>query len=244
MRQLSIGWVIGAGLVLALAGCRAGAPTSAETREPAVRESRHTQIEAQSVRRGYGGRQRGEQGSPAGEFDYYLLNLSWSPEFCVTHPQSEECASRPGFIVHGLWPQNADGGYPGNCDLNASGPGNPGALHDVMPNDGLIAHEWRTHGTCSGLEADAYFNALRRAFHEVVIPPRYTKAQGETMLTPEQILSEFRQANPTFPEGSIAVSCGNNRLTAIEVCMTKDLRPEACQGVRSCRANAVKITGR
>ena len=31
---------------------------------------------------------------------------------------------------------------------------------------------------------------------------------------------------------------------AVEICLTKDLRPEACQGVRSCRANVVKVTPR
>ena len=42
--------------------------------------------------------------------------------------------------------------------------------------------------------------------------------------------------------GSFALSCGNNRLTAVEICLTKDLRPETCEGVRSCRANVVKVT--
>ena len=37
-----------------------------------------------------------------GHFDYYLLNLSWSPEFCTLHDTDAQCAPRPGFIVHGL----------------------------------------------------------------------------------------------------------------------------------------------
>src|ERR1700729_345831 len=48
-------------------------------------------------------------------FDYYLLNLSWSPEFCYSHPSATECAGRPAFVLHGLWPQNTDGTYPQNC---------------------------------------------------------------------------------------------------------------------------------
>jgi ribonuclease T2 len=37
------------------------------------------------------------------------------------------------------------------------------------------------------------------------------------------------------------VSCGNNYLTAIEVCLDKSLHPVPCTGIRSCRANTVRI---
>src|SRR5271168_3146820 len=48
-------------------------------------------------------------------FDYYLLNLSWSPEFCATHPTATECAQHPAFVLHGLWPQNTAGPFPQHC---------------------------------------------------------------------------------------------------------------------------------
>jgi ribonuclease T2 len=40
----------------------------------------------------------------AGQFDYYLLSLSWSPAFCLQSPGAAECDGprRFGFIVHGL----------------------------------------------------------------------------------------------------------------------------------------------
>ena len=63
-------------------------------------------------------------------------------------------------------------------------------------------------------------------------------------VTPDDLLARFATANPGYPAGSFALSCGNNRLTAVEICLSKDLRPEACQGVRSCRANVVKVTPR
>jgi ribonuclease T2 len=182
--------------------------------------------------------------SAPGDFDFYLLNLSWSPEFCATHPSSPECATHPGFVVHGLWPQNTDGTYPENCS-NAPGPTNPGAFTAVIPTVSLIEHEWTTHGTCSGLAADAYFNAIRSAFQSIRIPAPFTSTQPPpATLPPANILAEFAAANPGFPTASFALSCGNNYLTAIEVCMDKNLHPEACQSVRSCRANQVKITPR
>ena len=176
-----------------------------------------------------------------GGFDFYLLNLSWSPEFCATHPRSEECAARPGFIVHGLWPQNADGSYPQHCG-SRPGPTNPDAWGDVMPNAGMVRHEWETHGTCTAYDADTYFGVVRKAFREVKIPVAFTGTDHELMMPPGAIIDAFARANAGFPAGSIALSCGNNRLTAIEVCLAKDLQPMACSGVRSCRANAVKVT--
>ena len=55
------------------------------------------------------------------------------------------------------------------------------------------------------------------------------------------ILDLFRQSNPGLPGASLALSCGNNYLTAVEVCLDKDLHPTACQQIRSCRANSVRI---
>ena len=55
-----------------------------------------------------------------GSFDYYLLTLSWAPEFCATHAGdalSSECDPQRhfGFVVHGLWPENDNGSHLQNC---------------------------------------------------------------------------------------------------------------------------------
>ena len=177
----------------------------------------------------------------AGSFDFYLLNLSWSPEFCATHAGGLECAEHRGFIVHGLWPQRTDGSYPEQC-TRRPGPTDPHAWADIMPDAGLVQHEWQTHGTCTPYAADTYFSMVRRAYRSVTIPAEFASMSQEQRLAPAAIVDAFTQANPGFPAGSIAISCGNNRLTAVEVCLTQDLRPEACSGIRSCRANAVKVT--
>ncbi len=52
----------------------------------------------------------------AGDFDFYVLSLSWSPTFCLTHPQDQQCTGKGyGFVLHGLWPQYARGGWPASC---------------------------------------------------------------------------------------------------------------------------------
>lgn len=176
-------------------------------------------------------------------YDFYLLNLSWSPEFCATHADSPECAQHLGFVVHGLWPQRNDGSYPEHCG-DRPGPTSSSAWQGLMPTEGLALHEWQTHGTCTPYDASTYFAMIRKAAGELHIPPQFNTAGTQTMEAPDAILSAFAQANPNFPQGSLALSCGHNYLTAIEACFDKNLNPIACQSVRTCHANNVKITPR
>ncbi len=173
-------------------------------------------------------------------FDYYLLNLSWSPEFCYSHPTAVECSQHAAFVLHGLWPQNLNGGYPEDCSTSP-GPSNPAQYSDIYPDPGLLAHEWKTHGTCSGLAPDAFFALARKATHSVSIPDKLSSLDHPISMPPDRIIDLFTQANPSIPASSIAISCGHNFLTAVEVCLSKSLQPIACGPIRSCRANTVRI---
>jgi len=178
--------------------------------------------------------------SAAQSFDYYLLNISWSPEYCHSHPSDIQCARHSTFVLHGLWPQNADGSYPQNCST-APGPSDPSQYADIYPDPGLLKHEWKTHGTCSGLSPDAFFTAARTAFQSVTIPPTLANLNHQISLPPAQIITLVSQSNPNLTSQNLALSCGNNYLTAVEVCLDKSLRPTPCGPVRSCRANTIKI---
>ena len=183
--------------------------------------------------------QHASHGTP-GEFDYYVLALSWSPEFCYSHPEKAECQSgHHGFVIHGLWPQYAEG-YPEHCS-NAAGLSDPSQMADIMPDAGLVAHEWSTHGTCSGEDAESYFKLVRRAFTSIKIPERFVAPGRNFSIAPQEVKKEFLQANPNFSEEEMTVSCGNNYLTAVSFCMTKNLKPASCQNLRDCRANAIRV---
>ena len=174
-------------------------------------------------------------------FDYYLLNLSWSPEFCYSHPNAPECASHSAFVLHGLWPQNNDGTYPENCS-NAAGPSDPSAWKDIYPDSGLLEHEWKTHGTCSGLNADAFFSTARAAVHSVVVPQKFQNLTRQASMSPNEIMDIFMADNPRIPRESLAVSCGHNYLTALEICLDKSLHPIQCgPNIRSCRAMIIRV---
>lgn len=190
-----------------------------------------------------GRRARGERARPeaaAGNFDYYLLNLSWSPEYCHSHPTAAECAAHDAFVLHGLWPENTDGSYPENCS-NAPGPANPAQYQDVYPDPSLLEHEWKTHGTCSGLDPDAYFQAARNAYRSVKIPSKLSGLTAQASLPPDEIVGLFRGSNSAIPESSLVVSCGHNYLTAVEICLNKSFQPAACTGLKTCGATTVKI---
>lgn len=186
------------------------------------------------------------RGEP-GRFDFYVLTLSWSPSYCEAEEERgreqrsrEQCGrGRPfAFVVHGLWPQY-ERGYPQNCRNPA--PYIPEstiqAMLPLMPARGLIIHEWRTHGTCSGLNADEYFEAVRTARKRVNIPERFSRLDDYTMISPAEVEDAFMAANKNLKADMIAVTCDNRRLHEVRICMTRDYEFRSCPDVdrRSCR---------
>lgn len=190
--------------------------------------------------------------SRPGDFDFYVLALSWSPTYCALEgPRAnrQQCGSgRPfGFVVHGLWPQN-EWGYPANCSLDGSG--NRGSyvprqvlsdLSDIMPSTGLAAYQWRKHGSCSGLGQRDYFATLRQAREQVNIPPSLRNLATGRRVDPMLIEKAFIAANPGMKAGGISVSCQRNHLQEVRICMSKDLDFRSCKQVdaNACRSRSV-----
>jgi ribonuclease T2 len=59
------------------------------------------------------------RGAAPGDFDLYLLSLTWSPGFCAsggTAWQKDQCEAGAlrGFLAHGLSPQG-ERDYPSDC---------------------------------------------------------------------------------------------------------------------------------
>ena len=179
-------------------------------------------------------KRRSQRTSSASEFDYYLLSLSWAPDFCArpdVQKDERECGAgrHVGFIVHGLWPQGEEGRGPENC-----GSARPVAsaivqrMLNYTPSEGLIQHEWNTHGTCSGLAASDYFGQVRQAFDSLTIPAEYKNLNRQIDVSPSEIESKFAAANRNFPEGAFRTSCGGGDLAEVRVCFTRDLKPRPC----------------
>jgi ribonuclease T2 len=183
----------------------------------------------------------------AGDFDFYVLALSWSPGYCLTDsvPDASQCGSglRRAFVVHGLWPQY-EMGYPTDCDSTLSrnlDPAERAAARAVMPSQSLAIYEWRRHGLCTGLSATRYFALTAAAVARVTIPPAVE--QSATRLSPRQIEDAFAAANPGMARTGLSVQCTAGMLTEVRICLTRNLGFRACGEVdaRSCRASSLAI---
>src|SRR5213075_2101835 len=161
----------------------------------------------------------------AGEFDFYVLALSWSPSFCEAAAErgnsgrSQAQCERPySFVVHGLWPQY-ERGFPEYCqrpsprlDRNIMT-----SMLDLMPAPGLIFNEWDKHGTCSGLAARAYFEIIRKARAAVKIPEAYLELTEVKTVTPAEVEDAFVKANPGLSNAAVAVTCDSTRLSEVRI---------------------------
>ena len=179
-----------------------------------------------------------------GQFDFYVLSLSWSPSFCDAAgergtPPQDQCGARPfSFVVHGLWPQY-ERGFPEFCQVPAPRLDRNivSSMLDLMPSPRLIFHEWDKHGTCSGLSPRAYFETVRKARAVVKIPPEYLEVKTHLNVTPNEVEAAFVKANPGLKPAGISVTCDSRRLSEVRICLSKDFGFRDCAEIdrRACR---------
>ena len=191
------------------------------------------------------GTKNNQSAAESSDFDFYVLALSWSPTFCVEQSgedDKEQCSTgRPfAFVVHGLWPQN-DRGFPSNCQSDFGSRIDGGIANkmlDIMPSRGLVFHQWRKHGTCSGLSPQDYFSFTREAKNKITVPDQFMKLADYKTIAPIEVERAFITANPTLQQNAIAVTCSKRYLKEVRICMDKSLTFRPCPEVdaKSCRA--------
>ncbi|MET3585952.1 ribonuclease T2 [Pseudorhizobium tarimense] len=186
----------------------------------------------------------------APDFDFYVLSLSWSPTYCASEEgrrSRQQCGGGAdhSFVVHGLWPQH-ERGYPQFCPSREP-QRVPQALgetmFDIMPSMGLIGHEWRKHGSCSGLSQRDYLAKTREAFEQVRIPRALANGERSLSLSTDKIEEMFVSANPGMTRQGIAASCDGRRLEEVRICLTRDLQFRDCAEVDrgGCRLERVEL---
>ncbi|MBI1384794.1 MAG: ribonuclease T [Rhizobiales bacterium] len=188
-----------------------------------------------------------------GRFDYLTLAISWSPTYCASDEKAEDepqCTGvRPyAFVLHGLWPQY-ESGWPEFCRT----PREPWVpkhviteMLDIMPSPRLVIHQYRKHGTCSGLEAEPFFKASRALFKRVRIPEEFVRPENYIRTTPEAIEKAFIEANPGMKAEHIAIDCGRRaQLREVRICFTPRGAFRECTSNedqrRLCRARQVTM---
>lgn len=183
-----------------------------------------------------------------GKFDYYVLSLSWAPNYCAGHPtdHSAECKAggHVGFVLHGLWPQTTVGRPPLSCE-NVSPVAAETVRHmmEYFPDRGMIQHEWQTHGSCSGLDAQEYFGKMEQAFKALKVPDQYRALDREQRVPIKELEKAFADAN-SAPANAFRVSCFAGQLVNVEACLSKDLQYQACtQSVHECSSPQLLMRG-
>jgi ribonuclease T2 len=183
------------------------------------------------------------EGERAGDFDYYVMALSWSAAWCALEGDArDDPQCDPGrrltFVLHGLWPQHEEG-WPSFCRTVERDPtrAETAAMADIMGGAGLAFYQWKKHGRCSGLSPAEYFDTARAAFRSITIPPVFAKMTRRLEVPAEVIEGAFLESNPGLARDQITITCKEGMIQEVRLCLTKDLEPRRCgpDVIRDCR---------
>lgn len=178
----------------------------------------------------------------AGAFDYYVLALSWSPNWCAMEGDargSPQCRTGSGFgwVLHGLWPQHHRG-WPSYCSTVQPQPTRAmtAEMADIMGTPGLAWHQWRKHGVCSGLSARAYFDLSRQTYDSITRPAVLRQLDRPVRLPARLIEEAFIRENPEISPDMLTVTCRDGRIQEARICLSKALAPVPCgrDVIRDC----------
>ncbi|MEM7519897.1 MAG: ribonuclease T2 [Pseudomonadota bacterium] len=186
----------------------------------------------------------------AGVFDYYVVALSWSPNWCLREGdarRSPQCAADTGhgWILHGLWPQYHRG-FPAFCKTAERPPSRrmTSDMADIMGTSGLAWHQWRKHGVCTGLSAPDYYALSREAYARIVRPEIFRKLAREVKLPAKVVEDAFLKFNPNMEPDGVTITCKAGQIQETRVCMSKSLDPVPFgqDVVRDCRMDNAIFT--
>ena len=183
--------------------------------------------------------------APASKPTHYVLSLSWEPSFCAGHGGKAECAAETPkgfdashFTLHGLWPDPREYcGVPAQAiaadkaddwsalpavTLSAA---NRARLKQLMPGTQslLERHEWVKHGTCSGVDADAYFGRALNFVETINASPMQALFAGNVgrVVTLEEVRAAFDRGFGAGAGQRIRLSCrrggGGRQITEITI---------------------------
>ncbi len=190
------------------------------------------------------------EGERAGEFDYYVLALSWSPNWCEVEGDakgSDQCDPRHdhGWVMHGLWPQ-FHRGWPSYCRTVEQAPTRrmTSEMADIMGTSGLAWHQWKKHGTCSGLSAQGYFDLSRQAYEQIERPAIFRKLDKTIKLPASVVEDAFLSANTNLDRDSLTITCRDGHIQEARICLSRDLSPVPCgrDVIRDCQLKDALFT--
>jgi ribonuclease T2 len=182
------------------------------------------------------------EGQRAGDFDYFVMALSYSPNWCARTGDARrdpQCEDGRGYtwVLHGLWPQYEEG-WPSFCRTPHGDPSRAqtAAMADIMGSSGPAFYQWKKHGRCSGLPAEDYFNTSRAAYESIKLPKLFEQITRDLTVPASVIEDAFTEANPTLKRDQITITCTNGMIAEARICLNTDLTPRRCGAdvIRDC----------
>lgn len=160
--------------------------------------------------------------------DYYVLALSWSPEYCKMHKQQGmQCKKQPQqayrFVLHGLWPS-----IDKTCTQERLSDAVINSTLPFIPSKRLIEHEWEKHGRCSGYNPKQFFDLSIQAYEKIKIPSYFNDVNTSTIKKVGDIKELILQKNPNLKCDSIRVVNVNKEFSELRVCLDKSLQSINC----------------
>jgi ribonuclease T2 len=189
------------------------------------------------------------EGERAGDFDYYVMSLSWSSNWCaLTGDARGDPQCQPGrgltWVLHGLWPQKEQG-WPSYCRTGQRDPtrAETAAMADIMGGSGLAFYQWKKHGRCAGLSAPDFYKTARAAHDSIALPPVFARIRKDMRLPASVIEDAFLEANPGLTRDEITVTCDQGMIQEVRICLTKDLSPRPCapDSARDCQMKDAEL---
>lgn len=189
------------------------------------------------------------EGERAGDFDYYVMALSWNASWCAREGDArgaEQCHPKYdyGFTLHGLWPQSEEG-WPSFCRTSERDPSRAMSkeMVDIMGSSGLAWYQWKKHGRCSGLSGRDYYRLSRAAYDSVTRPPILRKLPRDMDLPPKVIEDAFLEVNPALEADGVTIACRGGYIAEVRICLTRDLKPRSCSADvrRDCAAKSAAM---
>jgi ribonuclease T2 len=230
-------------LLLVVASCSSSTPTSPVTPAPPVASARPP--------------------SPASDFGFYLLSMTWEPQRCCTESDHQQCPQLAGsfaashLTLHGLWPNFTDeqsrgqphawpqycGAYQ-HCEKAedascAPGVAVPEALARLAPGyvagtGAFATHEWSKHGGCTRLSAVEYFDAELAAIRAL---PGEATPDALRAAVGGDLARDALQRAFGVPSESVMLGCDAHcRLARVGFCLAKDPHDRPTTPI-ACTAN-------
>jgi ribonuclease T2 len=115
----------------------------------------------------------------------------------------------------------------------------------IMPSKSLIIHQWRKHGTCSGLGMYDYFDLIQSLFRKVKIPARYLTPLAPVTTTSEALLTDFVKTNRGLSADMMSLVCkprsSGARLAELRICFSPDGQFTQCRPRRRSDCGAAAL---